>query len=141
MKREKSFTYSVRLPPSYEKVLNKGRKYLSEHPDLVQKQGKLIFVSDVFRYALDILADTLEMDFQNDDQDIEIISPEDKLTLEEKLLKRMERDPIFRSEEFRLAGKLGTKLLQETSHTEVSASNLIALLFVHVQSVMMPPYS
>ena len=108
--KEKSFTYSVRLPPSYEKVLNKGRKYLSEHPDLVQKQGKLIFVSDVFRYALDILADTLEMDFQND-QDIEIIEPLGKLSLEEKLVQHMERDPIFRSEEFRIAGKLDPESL------------------------------
>ena len=112
MKREKSFTYSVRLPPSYEKVLNSGRKYLSEHPDLVNKMGKLIFVSDVFRYALDILADTLEMDFKND-QDIEIIEPEEKLSLQEKLVKRMEGDRVFRSEEFRIAGKLDPESLIE----------------------------
>ena len=112
MKIPKSFTYSVRLPPSYEKVLNKGRKYLSEHPDLVNKMGKLIFVSDVFRYALDVLADTLEMDFKND-QDIEIIGPEEKLSLEEKLVKRMEGDRVFRSEEFRLAGKLDPESLIE----------------------------
>ena len=114
MKIPKSFTYSVRLPPGYEKVLNEGRIYLKDHPDLVKKDpSKLIFVSDVFRYALDILADTLEMDFKND-QDIEIVEePLGKLSSEEKLVKRMERDPLFRSEEFRLAGKLGTKLLQE----------------------------
>jgi len=93
-------------------VLNKGRKYLSEHPDLVNKMGKLIFVSDVFRYALDVLADTLEMDFKND-QDIEIIGPEEKLSLEEKLVKRMEGDRVFRSEEFRLAGKLDPESLIE----------------------------
>ena len=111
--KEKSFTYSVRLPPSYEKVLSKGRKYLSEHPDLVNKIGKLIFVSDVFRYALDVLADTLDMDFKNDDQDIEIIEPLGKPTLEEKLVQMMERDPIFRSEEFRIAGKLDPESLIE----------------------------
>lgn len=110
--KEKSFTYSVRLPPSYEKVLNVGRKYLSEHPDLVNKMGKLIFVSDVFRYALDVLADTLEMDFKNID-DIEIVEPLGKLTPEEKLVQRMEKDAIFRSEEFRLAGKLDPESLIE----------------------------
>jgi len=112
--KEKSFTYSVRLPPGYEKVLNEGRIYLKDHPDLVKKDpSKLIFVSDVFRYALDILADTLEMDFKNDNTDIEIVEPLGKLSSEEKLIQHMERDPIFRSEEFRIAGKLDPESLLE----------------------------
>ena len=108
--REKSFTYSVRLPPAYEKVLNEGRKYLNEHPDYVGKIGKLIFVSDVFRYALDILADTLEIDFKVNNREIEFVS-ENKQELH---LQEVELCRILSSKDFSILEEYRTEGYNDT---------------------------
>ena len=77
--KEAKFQYSIKVPSGYEKVVEKARKYLFEHPGTIRKRpGNLIFISDVFQWALDMLADHLDINFRNNEA-IEIVGEEELL--------------------------------------------------------------
>lgn len=75
--KEAKLQYSIKVPSGYDKVIEKARKYLFEHPGTIRKRpGNLIFISDVFQWALDMLADHLDINFRNN-EDIEIVGEEE----------------------------------------------------------------
>lgn len=64
-KREAKIQYSIKLPPGYDRVVDNAIVHLKAHPNLVGKmKGHIIFLSDVFRWSLDMLADYLEIDLK-----------------------------------------------------------------------------
>lgn len=111
--KETKLQYSIKLPQGYALVIGKGKQYLDQHRDLIKNKGLVspIFIGDVVQYALDLLADYLEIDFKND-EDLEFIDNV-KVSSEELLVRKMEDEPDFRTAEFEIAGKLDTNALKE----------------------------
>jgi hypothetical protein len=105
--------YSIKVPLGYDKILAKGNQYLSQHKDLIpRKNVNVVFISDVFVYALDLLADHLEIDIkvEVDEEEIEFVPPvKNKDTYEEELWK----DKHKRKEEYNLYKSLSEEQKEE----------------------------
>ncbi len=111
--KEAKLQYSIKLPDGYNTVLNTARKYLSEHPDLIGKySGKIIFISDVFQWGLDMIADHLELDFKNIES-IEIVDQPKTIKNEEWLLNKLDDDPVFRKECYQIISKFSKEQLDD----------------------------
>lgn len=110
-KKSKTYSYSIRLDPNYQKIIDAGKAYLFKYPSLVDKDAsKLIFESDVFRFSLDLVADHLEMEkVEVDSEDIEFIKVDPK----EQLLRKQEKDPEYRKAELKAVKKLSQEMLAE----------------------------
>lgn len=104
------------LPTRYENVVWKIYAYLKGNPKIInKKEGDKIFQKDVFQYCVDLAMDILNLDFNKADLDVEFVPQ--KISPEEKLTRKMEDNTEFRTEEYRIAGKLESKLLSEYEDT------------------------
>lgn len=65
--REAKIQYSLKLPPNYDKVVTNALAYIKDKPNTIGKRrGEVIFLSDVFKWSLDMIADYLEIDLKNE---------------------------------------------------------------------------
>lgn len=107
--------YSIKVGKDYNLVLEKGKQYLDYHRDLVPKKSPAspIFISDVFQYALDLLADHLDIDFKNNDADLEIVDEEPKVDLEQELSDKMANNLEFRKNEYLAVAKMTPEMVTD----------------------------
>ena len=104
--------FSVKVDRRYNELIIAAREYLTNNN---YNAGKTVLISDVFRFGLDLIAK--KIDFEISENSIEFVDadtlPVKDVTPKEKLIQKMEASKEFRTEEYRLAGILDTKLLQE----------------------------
>lgn len=113
--KDAKLQFSIKLPKGYNTVLAKGRQYLMEHPDLIGKYaGKIVFVSDVFQWGLDMIADHLDIEFKNNG-DLEMVENPRMLgqTPEEKLLERLDTDKVFKAREYEATKRMTSEMYVE----------------------------
>lgn len=99
-------TYSVNIPQELAEIIQEARKHLANSG---YKPGGIIFISDVFTWGIKLIAKELNIDISNglNVEFVEAVTlPYNKVSPEEKHIRKMEANSEFRAEEYRLALEL-----------------------------------